>query len=84
MRPTPLLFRLASLGLVVLAACRPPTGPQPEPPEQKTNVVQVQATEYAFSMPDRVTGGVITFEMANIGGLPHEFAFGRLDEGSEP
>ena len=47
-------------------------------------MVQVQATEYSYSMPDRVTGGVITFEMANIGGLPHEFAFGRLEEGTEP
>jgi hypothetical protein len=83
-KPTAVVFRLASLGLVALAACRPGAGPQPQSPEQKTNVVRVQATEYSFSMPGRVTGGVITFEMANIGGLPHEFAFGRLEEGTEP
>jgi hypothetical protein len=84
MKPTAVVSRVASLGLVALAACQPVTGPQPQGPGQETNVVKVQATEYSFTMPDQVTGGVITFEMANIGGLPHEFAFGRLEEGTEP
>jgi hypothetical protein len=84
MNSTVAVFRLGFLGLVAMAACRPAAGPQPQAPAEKTNVVQVQATEYSYSMSDRVTGGVITFEMANIGGLPHEFAFGRLDEGTEP
>jgi hypothetical protein len=85
MNHTALTIRLSCLALLALAACRQTAAPPgTQPPEEKTNVVQVQATEYSFSMPDRVTGGVITFEMANIGGLPHEFAFGRLEEGTEP
>jgi hypothetical protein len=84
MKRTAAARHLVALGLVALAACRPAAGPQPQAPERRTNTVEVQATEYSYSMPDRVTGGVITFEMVNIGGLPHEFAFGRLDEGTEP
>jgi hypothetical protein len=83
MKSTVPVSRLGFLGLVAMAACRPAGGPQPQAPEE-TNVVQVQATEYSFTMPDLLTGGVVTFEMANIGGLPHEFAFGRLEEGTEP
>jgi hypothetical protein len=80
----PIAVRFAFLGLAALAACSPAGGPQRQAPVEKANAVQVQATEYSFTMPNQVTGGVITFEMANIGGLPHEFAFGRLEEGTEP
>lgn len=39
------------------------------------------ATEYQFSVPPDVRGGVVTMRFTNTGSLPHEFAFGRLDPG---
>lgn len=44
-------------------------------------VVKIDATEYSYSMPRQVTGGVVTFELANVGAQPHEFATGRIDAG---
>lgn len=43
------------------------------------NVVKINATEYSYSMPREATGGVVTFEFANVGAQPHEFAFTRVD-----
>lgn len=83
MKPAAVAVRLSLLTALALGACRQAVAPRGTQPEQKTNVVRVEATEYSFTMPDRVTGGVISFELTNIGGLPHEFAFGRLEEGTE-
>ena len=44
-------------------------------------MVEVDASEYSYAMPDEVTGGAVTFELSNTGQQPHEFAFVRLDEG---
>jgi hypothetical protein len=43
--------------------------------------VRVEATEYAYDMPDRVTGGLVTMEFANTGDRMHEWALGRLKPG---
>jgi hypothetical protein len=43
--------------------------------------VEITATEYSFDVPAQVTGGVVSMRLSNTGGLPHEFAFGRIDEG---
>jgi hypothetical protein len=43
------------------------------------NVIRIDATEYSYSMPPEATGGVVTFESANVGAQPHEFAFTRID-----
>ena len=45
------------------------------------NSVDVQGDEYAFVMPDEAEGGVVTFNISNVGGGFHEYALGRLDEG---
>ena len=47
--------------------------------EGTENVVPVDMTEYEFGMPDSITGGVVTFEATNVGGLPHEMAFGKIE-----
>jgi uncharacterized cupredoxin-like copper-binding protein len=64
---------LLAMGLLLLQACT--SSPQPEktsdPKEPET--IAVRATEYAYSMPKRVTGGVVTFEMINAGREPHVF-----------
>ena len=44
-------------------------------------VLEVGATEYAFSIPAQVRGGVVTMRFTNTGSLPHEFGFGRIDPG---
>lgn len=51
------------------------TGADVEDSEPARNVVSVGLTEYAFDMPDRVTGGTVTFEAENTGDLPHEMGF---------
>jgi uncharacterized cupredoxin-like copper-binding protein len=38
----------------------------------------VAATEYAFSVPSKIEGGVVSFETSNLGEQIHEFAFGRI------
>jgi len=43
--------------------------------------VDVSATEFAFDVPAEVTGGVVEMRFTNTGGLPHEFAFARIEEG---
>lgn len=69
-----------SAGLL-LAACggsqpgtqvSPSASPTKEGPPQNQAVL-VRADEYSYSMPARITGGVVTFEMANAGREPHEF-----------
>ncbi len=75
----------AVCSLLLGASCAEDTGTttggganaQPSQPAQ--NVVTVGLTEYAFEMPDDVTGGTVTFEAANTGGLPHEMGFGSVE-----
>ena len=43
--------------------------------------VDVSATEFAFDVPAEVAGGVVEMRFTNTGGLPHEFAFARIEEG---
>jgi plastocyanin len=43
--------------------------------------VDVSATEFAFDVPEKVTGGVVEMRFTNTGGLPHEFAFARIEKG---
>lgn len=49
--------------------------------QSAANVVEIDATEYSYSMPLEATGGVVTFELENVGTQPHEFATGRIDSG---
>ena len=44
-------------------------------------MVEVRATEYSFDVPAEVVGGVVPMRFTNTGGLPHEFAFARIEEG---
>ena len=43
--------------------------------------IDVQGDEYAFVMPDEAEGGVVKFNISNVGEELHEYALGRLDEG---
>lgn len=43
------------------------------------NVVEVGLTEYAFEMPEEVTGGIVTFEALNTGSQPHEMGFVEIE-----
>jgi hypothetical protein len=43
--------------------------------------VDVSATEFAFDVPAQVAGGVVEMRFTNTGGLPHEFALARIEEG---
>ena len=45
------------------------------------DVVRVEATEYAYEMPDRIKGGLVTMEFTNTGDEVHEWALGRLKPG---
>jgi hypothetical protein len=64
---------LLAMGLLLIPACT--SSPQPErasSPEEP-GTIAIRATEYAYSTPERVTGGVVTFEMVNAGREPHVF-----------
>lgn len=73
--------------LLVLSACggdeRSSDGTGEPAEEAGTNVVRVGASEYAFSMPAEIEGGVVSLELVNEGEEHHEFAFGRLEEGAD-
>lgn len=43
--------------------------------------VEVDATDYAFVMPDEIEGGVVSMRFRNMGKEVHEFAFVRIGEG---
>lgn len=82
----PLIAIVGSTALL-LTACSSGGGgettPSPraiESPEA-VEAVGVTATEYAFDVPEEVTGGVVRMRFTNIGGFPHEFAFALIDEG---
>ena len=47
----------------------------------KTNAVSVKGAEYAFLMPERVKGGVVTLRVSNTGRELHEYAIGKLKRG---
>jgi uncharacterized cupredoxin-like copper-binding protein len=49
--------------------------------EKESYVVPVEANEFSFTMEDEIKAGVVTFETKNIGGVPHEFAFGKVEDG---
>jgi hypothetical protein len=50
-----------------------------EPPaEPEENRVEIGMSEYAFGMPETITGGSVTLEFTNNGELPHEAAFGSI------
>jgi hypothetical protein len=83
----PNIASVSVLGAVLLVGCAsgrggPPTQTPPVSPASK--VVEVGATEYEFSLPPNVGGGVVTMRFTNTGSLPHEFAFGRIDPGKGP
>jgi hypothetical protein len=72
-------FRLAAIVCALalpLAACGDDDDESsaPEP-------VTVDGKEYAFVMPDRIDGGLVTMDFTNLGEELHEYGLGRLDEG---
>ena len=75
---------LLALLLVAFAGCGGSDGDDPagsgEPSVPSENRVQIGMTEYAYGMPDDVTGGNVTFEFTNNGELPHEAAFGSIGD----
>jgi hypothetical protein len=76
--------RLALLVAIALAAgCggkAEPTAKETKPAEEQAPV-RVEAREYAFLMPERILGGVVSMEFVNAGNELHEFALGRLAPG---
>ena len=81
----PIIAVVASAALV-LSACSSggdggtiPSATATESP--MAAAVSVTATEYAFSVPAEVPGGVVEMRFSNTGGLPHEFGFIRIKEG---
>jgi len=44
-------------------------------------VVEVRGDEYAYVMPEKIGGGVVTMRFTNTGEELHEYALARLDDG---
>ena len=72
-------FILLAAVALLLSACGDDSPRSTRPPATRT--VDVSATEFAFDVPKEVSGGVIEMRFTNTGGLPHEFAFARIEEG---
>lgn len=49
--------------------------------ETAAPVVEVRGDEYAYVLPERIEGGVVTMRFTNTGEELHEYALARLDEG---
>src|SRR4029453_17145192 len=76
--------RIAIVGstALLLTACSSDGGGETSPsPSPEATTVEIGATEYAFDVPAEVAGGVVRMRFSNTGGLPHEFAFARIEEG---
>lgn len=56
-------------------------GGDDETAKARTNAVSVKGAEYAFLMPEKVEGGVVTMRVSNTGRELHEYAIGRLKKG---
>jgi hypothetical protein len=72
-------FVLLAAVALLLSACGDDSPRTTGPPAIRT--VVVSATEFAFDVPEEVTGGVVEMRFTNTGGLPHEFALARIEEG---
>lgn len=68
---------------LLLAGCGEDRSNEARPRGEATpaaeNLVEVGLTEYAFEMPDEVTGGTVTFQASNQGSQPHEMGFVAVD-----
>jgi hypothetical protein len=76
----PLIAIVGSTALLVTACSSDDGGTSPTS-SPKATTVEVGATEYSFDVPEEVPGGVVRMRFTNTGGLPHEFAFARIEEG---
>jgi hypothetical protein len=69
------------MAALVLAACGSSDGgdiDEPKEDAQVSSVLQVAASEYAYTMPGQVASGIVTFEFTNDGEQPHEYGFVQL------
>ena len=70
----------SSASLLLTVACAKQETPAPPPPGPPA-VVQVTATDFAFSMPDTLTSGPTTFHLLGGGAEMHHIQVVRLEEG---
>ena len=76
------LIAIVGSTALLLTACSSDGGGGTSPsPSPEATTVEVGATEYSFDVPAEVAGGVVRMRFTNTGGLPHEFAFARIEEG---
>ena len=78
----PLIAMIGTIALLLAACSSDGGGNETSPPSApEATAVEVGATEYSFAVPAEVAGGVVEMRFTNTGGLPHEFAFARIEEG---
>jgi hypothetical protein len=74
-------YRFAPAALALLACCLSACK-QAAPPATPSAVrVTVNATDYAFDLPDTIDAGLVTMTMVNQGKEPHQTALVRIDSG---
>lgn len=74
------VLTVAALCLLSLVACAD-SEEQPEATGSTgadENRVEIAMTEFAYGMPEEITGGTTTLEFTNNGEIPHEAAFGSI------
>jgi hypothetical protein len=67
---------LASICLIAAAALVAGCGDDPG----DDSAVDVTATDFAYDLPDEITGGLVTMNLVNDGVEPHEYALVRSDD----
>ena len=75
---------VAVTGVLALAGCAKNSSTQAAPTTSEAPVtasVDIQATEFAFVMPDTIPAGVTTLHIQNIGGMPHFIELQTVSDG---
>ncbi len=85
-----MLYRRSVLSVVVLSALAACGGADRKPAENAAAtavvappVITITAKDFAYEMPDTVTGGVVTIKLVNKGAELHHVQFLRLSDGKK-
>src|SRR5262245_45111517 len=65
----------------VVAACQYVIPAQPTPTAPQPRVVDIDATDFAYALPDTLPSGLVTLRLANHGQEPHHGQLLRLNDG---
>lgn len=78
--PSPSTAAGVAIGVLLLTGCTEKPAPAPAAPVPPP-VIAINASDFAFQMPDTIAGGLVTLRISNAGQELHHAAVYRLDDG---